>query len=162
MMAGLLRDSIFILLRYSGIPFLLRELMQRRKTTILVYHSLPKARARNHFLTLRARYHIIALADYLRARAADEMWRVPPKSLIITFDDGHRNNFELRQLLEEMRVPITIFLCSGIVGTHRHYWWLHTNDSGERQALKALPDAQRVQTLLRKGHADGREYETRQ
>src|SRR3989442_7223914 len=88
MIAGLLRDSIFILLRYSGIPFLLRELMQRRKTTILVYHSLPKARARNHFLTLRARYHIIALADYLRARAADEMWRGRPQTPTITLYDS--------------------------------------------------------------------------
>src|SRR5437899_9958663 len=98
MMPRLLRDMIFILLRYSGIPFLLRELMQRRKVTILVYHALPEVRARNHFQALRARYHIVALADYLRARAEDEMWRLPPKSLIITFDDGHRDNFELKQL----------------------------------------------------------------
>src|SRR6266436_9828528 len=100
-MPGLLRDSMFILLRYSGIPFLLRELIQRRKVTILVYHAPPGVRARNHFQALRARYHIIALADYLRARAEDEMWRLPSKSLIITFDDGHCRNFELRQLLEE-------------------------------------------------------------
>ena len=162
MMAGLLRDSIFILLRYSGIPFLLRELMQRRKTTILVYHSLPKARARNHFLTLRARYHIIALADYLRARAADEMWRVPPKSLIITFDDGHRNNFELRQLLEELRVPITIFLCSGIVGTHRHYWWFHTRSASESAACKNMPEAERLTFLSSRGYDVERDYPDRQ
>src|SRR5438093_13350482 len=121
MMAGLLRDSIFILLRYSGIPFLLRELMQRRKTTILVYHSLPKARARNHFLTLRARYHIIALADYLRARAADELWREPAKPFIIIVEDGNRDKFELRQLLEEERVPSTIFLFCRIVAAPSRY-----------------------------------------
>src|SRR6266480_1224108 len=86
-MLGLLRDMIFILLRYSGIPFLLRELIQRRKITILVYHSLPGVRARRHFQALRARYHIIALSDYLRARAEGETWRLPSKSLIITFDD---------------------------------------------------------------------------
>lgn len=162
MMPGLLRDSIFILLRYSGIPFLLRELIQRRRITILVYHALPESRAKNHFQALRARYHIIALADYLRARAEDEMWRLPSKSLIITFDDGHSNNFELRQLLEELRVPITIFLCSGIVGTHHHYWWFHTRNASESAACKRMPDTERLAFLSSRGYQAERDYPYRQ
>jgi peptidoglycan/xylan/chitin deacetylase (PgdA/CDA1 family) len=162
MMPGLLRDSIFILLRCSGIPFLLRELIQRRKITILVYHAPPGSWARNHFQALRTRYHIIALADYLRARAEDEMWRLPPKSLIITFDDGHRNNFELRQLLEELRVPITIFLCSDIVGTHHHYWWFHTRSGRELAACKRMPDAERLMFLSSRGYQQERDYPDRQ
>ena len=153
---------IFILLRYSGIPFLLRELMQRRKITILVYHALLGVRARNHFQALRARYHVIALADYLRARAEGQMWRLPSKSLIITFDDGHRNNFELRQLLEELRVPITIFLCSGIVGTHRHYWWFHTQNASESAACKRMPDAERLAFLSSREYQQERDYPDRQ
>jgi peptidoglycan/xylan/chitin deacetylase (PgdA/CDA1 family) len=153
---------IFILLRYSGIPFLLRELIQPRKITILVYHSLPGVRARKHFQALRARYHIIALADYLRARAEGETWRLPSKSLIITFDDGHRNNFDLRQLLEELRVPITIFLCSGIVGTHRHYWWFHTHEASESAACKNMPDAERLAFLSSRGYQAERDYPDRQ
>jgi len=161
-MLGVLRDMIFILLRYSVIPFLLRELIQRRKITILVYHSLPGVRARKHFQALRARYHIISLADYLRARAEGQMWRLPSKSLIITFDDGHRNNFELRQLLEELRVPITIFLCSGIVGTHRHYWWFHTQNASESAACKNMPDAERLAFLSSRGYQAERDYPDRQ
>jgi peptidoglycan/xylan/chitin deacetylase (PgdA/CDA1 family) len=162
MLSGLLRDSIFIFLRYSGLPFVLRELVQRRKITILVYHALPEGRARDHFQALQARYHIIALADYLRARAEDEMWRLPPKSLIITFDDGHRNNFELRRLLEELRVPITILLCSGIVGTHRHYWWFHTRSASESAACKRMPDAERLTFLSKRGYQPDRDYADRQ
>jgi len=161
-MPELLRDSIFILLRYSGIPFLLRELMQRRKITILVYHAPPEVRVRNHFQALQARYHVIALADYLRAREEDEMWRLPSKSLIITFDDGHRNNFELRQLLEELRVPITIFLCSGIVGTHHHYWWFHTRNASESGACKNMPDAERLMFLSSRGYQAEKDYPDRQ
>ena len=153
---------IFILLRYSGIPFLLRELIQRRKITILVYHSVPAMRARKHFQALQTRYHIIALADYLRASADGEMWRLPPKSLIITFDDGHRSNFEVRQLLEELRLPITIFLCSGIVGTHRHYWWFHTREASELVACKRMPDAERVAFLSSRGYQEERDYPDRQ
>ena len=162
MMPGLLRDSIFILLRYSGIPFLLRELIQRRKITILVYHPVPAMRARKHFQALQARYRIIALSDYLRARAEGEMRRLPSKSLIITFDDGYRSNFELRQLLEELRLPITIFLCSGIVGTHRHYWWFHTRSASESAACKNMPEAERLTFLSSRGYDVERDYPDRQ
>jgi peptidoglycan/xylan/chitin deacetylase (PgdA/CDA1 family) len=160
-MSGL-RDSIFVLLRYSGIPFLLRELMQRRKIAIVVYHALPAARARKHLQALRARYHIISLADYLRARAKGEMWRLPPKSLVATFDDGHRSNFELRELLEELRLPITIFLCSGIVGTHRHFWWFHTCKPSESAACKRMPDPERLAFLSSRGYQEERDYPDRQ
>jgi len=64
-------------------------------------------------------------------------------------------------MIQRHRIPITIFLCSGIVGTQRHYWWSRANDA-EAQALKALPDEERIQALLVKGHADTREYEARQ
>jgi peptidoglycan/xylan/chitin deacetylase (PgdA/CDA1 family) len=161
-MLGLLREMIFIVLRYSGIPFVLRHLIQRRKVTILVYHALPAAQARKHFEALRTRYHIIALSDYLRARAEGEMWRLPSKSVIITLDDGHRNNFELRELLEELRLPITIFLCSGIVGTNRHYWWFHTRKASESAECKTMPDAQRLAFLSTRGYQEEREYPDRQ
>ena len=158
----LFRSTAFAVLRFSGLPCLIREIWRRNKVTIVVYHGLEPARADVHFAALRRRYNVMSLSDFLAARSSQTTQRLPPKALIITFDDGHRSNYALTSVIQRHRIPITIFLCSGIVGTHRHYWWLHTNDSGERQALKALPDEQRVQTLLRKGHADGREYETRQ
>jgi peptidoglycan/xylan/chitin deacetylase (PgdA/CDA1 family) len=136
--------------------------MQRRRITILVYHALPGSQARNHFQALRARYHLIALADYLCARAKGTVGHLPSKSLIITFDDGHRNNFELRQLLQELRLPITIFLCSGIVGTNRHYWWFHTRKASELAACKRMPDAERLALLSSRGYQQERDYPDRQ
>ena len=161
-MKRLVRSIVFTLLRFSGIPFLVRELIQRRKITIVVYHATSAGVAEQHLRALKERYSIISLADYLAWRKQGALGTLPFKSLIITADDGHKNNFELKPLLEKYQIPVTVFLCSGIVGTHRHYWWSHTNDSAEAQALKALPDEQRVEVLLRKGHADRREYETRQ
>ena len=156
----LARSAVFTLLRFSGLPFLVRELWQRNKVTIVVYHELDASRADVHFAALRARYNVISLSHFLAARSGQA--RLPRKALIITFDDGHRSNVGLMSVLEKHRIPITIFVCSGIVGTHRHYWWLHTKDAREAQALKAVPDEQRVQALLRRGHADTQEYETRQ
>src|SRR6266496_918912 len=132
----LFRNFIFALLRYSGIPFLLRETTQRGKVTIVVYHAIPVERAREHFRALRARYRVISLADYLCARTNGDTEKLPPKSLIITIDDGDRSNFELKSLLEELSVPVTIFLCSGVAGTNRHYWWSHTRTKDETEACK--------------------------
>jgi len=157
-----LRAAAFALLRFSGLPLLLRELRQRRKVTIVAYHALEAARANRHFAALRRRYNVISLSAFLEARSSQTPDRIPPKALIITLDDGHRSNYELASVFKKHRIPVTIFLCSGIVGTHRHYWWLHANDSAEAQALKALTDAERADALLRKGHADTREYATRQ
>ena len=156
------RSAVFASLRFSGLPFVIREIWQRNKVTIVVYHALDAARADVHFAALRGRYNVMSLSDFLAARSSQPTECLPPKALIITVDDGHRSNYGLTSAIQRHRIPITIFLCSGIVGTNRHYWWLHTNNSGEAQALKALPDEQRIQALLRKGHADRREYETRQ
>ena len=161
-MKWLFRSAVFALLRFSGLPLILREIWQRNRATIVVYHALQPARADAHFGALRRRYNVTSLSAFLAARSSQTTERLPRKALIITLDDGHRSNYSLGSVLKKHRLPVTIFLCSGIVGTNRHYWWLHTNNSGEAQALKALPDEQRIQALLRKGHADRREYETRQ
>ena len=159
---NLLKAICFTLLRFSGLPFLIREAAQRRKVTIVVYHSLPADLAEVHFGILGSRYNIVSLSTYLSARASGSMNTLPSKSLIITFDDGHRNNYQLLPLLQKHEIPITIFLCSGIVGTRRHYWWSHAGSPSEAQKLKSLPDEQRVGALIEKGHADSKEYETRQ
>src|SRR5437870_2471786 len=158
----LFRSTAFAVLRFSGLPCLIREIWRRNKVTIVVYHGLEPARADVHFAALRRRYNVMSLSDFLASRSSQTAQRLPPKVLIITFDDGHRSNYGLTSVIQRHRIPITIFLCSGIVGTHRHYWWMHTNYSGEAQALKALADEQRVLALLREGHADRREYEMRQ
>jgi poly-beta-1,6-N-acetyl-D-glucosamine N-deacetylase len=158
----LFRSAVFALLRFSGLPFLIRELRQRNKVTIIVYHAIEATRADVHFAALRRRYYMMSLSDFLEARSRKTRERLPRKALIITLDDGHKSNYALMAMIQRHRIPISIFLCSGIVGTHRHYWWLHANDAEEAQALKRLTDEQRVQTLLRAGHTDRRTYETRQ
>ena len=158
----LLRSAVFVLLRLSGLPFILREIVQRKKLTIVVYHAMVAPVAERHFRALRARYNILPLSEYLAWRKNKSASSLPPKSIIITFDDGHKANYELKPLLEKHCVPITIFLCSGIVGTQAHFWWSHAKNPAEARTLKALPDEQRAQLLLERGHGDGREYETRQ
>ena len=157
-----LRKIIFSSLYYIGIPFLLREVVERDRTTIVVFHAPSPDAARGHFVALRKRYNIIPLADYLRARIDGRARKLPPKSLIITMDDGHRSNAQLKSLLQEMEMPVTIFLCSGIVGTHRHFWWLHTRSPSEAKACKQMTDAERLELLLSRDYHPEQEYPDRQ
>ena len=157
-----LRKIIFSPLYYTGIPFLLREVVERNKTTIVVFHAPSPDAARGHFEALRKRYNIIPLADYVRARIDGRARKLPPKSLIITMDDGHRSNAQLKSLLQEMEMPVTIFLCSGIVGTHRHFWWLHTRSPSEAKACKQMTDAERLELLLSRDYHPEQEYPDRQ
>jgi peptidoglycan/xylan/chitin deacetylase (PgdA/CDA1 family) len=161
-MLHIVRAIVFAILRYSGVPFLLREVVHRGKVTIVVYHSPTVERAKEHFRVLGTRYNVIALSDYVRARKENRIGHLPPKSLIITLDDGHRSNFALKSVLEELRLPITIFLCSGIVGTHRHYWWFHTGKASELAACKRTPDAERLAFLFSRGYQQERDYPDRQ
>jgi peptidoglycan/xylan/chitin deacetylase (PgdA/CDA1 family) len=157
-----LRKIIFLSLYYTGIPFLLREVVERDRTTIVVFHAPSPDTARGHFVALRKRYNIIPLADYLCARIDGRARKMPPKSLIITVDDGHRSNAQLKSLLQEMEMPVTIFLCSGIVGTHRHFWWLHTRSPSEAKACKQMTDAERLEFLLSRDYRPEQEYPDRQ
>ena len=50
--------------------------------------------------------------------------RLPARPLLITFDDGYRDNYELAlPILEERGLPAVLFVATGLVGTTRMAWW---------------------------------------
>lgn len=153
---------IFFLMRISLIPFLLREIMQRRNTTIVLYHEPSPETARKHLQILKSKYNIISLRDFVKAKQANSVRSLPPKALIITIDDGHRSNYELLSVFEELGVPITIFLCAGIVGTRRGFWFKHELEPVVVQKLKIVTDKERFMALSRYNYNERNEYEERQ
>jgi glutamine amidotransferase len=70
-----MNNTIFKLLRYSGLPWLFREVVQRHKVTILMFHDLDAEKAAPAFTYLKKHYHVIGLQDYLKARRLDEVIR---------------------------------------------------------------------------------------
>jgi peptidoglycan/xylan/chitin deacetylase (PgdA/CDA1 family) len=61
---------------------------------------------------------MIALAAAHRGAGA-----VPDDAVAVTFDDGFLNNFEQAwPVLEEYRIPATIYLATGYIGTGRMMW----------------------------------------
>lgn len=152
---------LFEFLRYSGVAWFFREFVQRRKMTILLFHDLGVQDAERDFSWLKRHYNIISLNNYLDA--VTNGGSLPNKAIVITFDDGHIGNFDLLPVIKRLQIPITIFLCSGIVGTRRHFWFKHSDEVMPRlTSLKRVSEKDRLKQLQQLGYEALREYDDRQ
>lgn len=157
-----MRKLAFLALRLTLLPFVFREVFQRNKVTILVYHAPTPQVFDAQIGALRRLYNIVPLSAYVEARRTNDFSKLPPKALVVTLDDGHRSNFALKDVLERHNVPITIFLCSGLIGTRRRFWFLHEKSPALVQRLKTVPDDERLAVLRRTGFEEAKEFDDRQ
>ena len=148
---------VYKILRYSGTAWLWRELLQRKKVTFLLFHDMSAADAERNFTYIKRHYNIINLYDYLSA--VKNGTSLPHKAVVITFDDGHISNYDMLPIIQKLQIPVTIFLCSGIVGTHRHFWFRHNQEVKEKVELfKQMPNGQRLEELKAYGFEQQKEY----
>jgi peptidoglycan/xylan/chitin deacetylase (PgdA/CDA1 family) len=152
------RTTLFRILRYSGLPLLCRELIQRRRVTILLFHDISRETAQKTFDCLSQRYHLIDLQTFIRKCKSGDR-DLPPKSLILTFDDGHIRNYDFLPLLQEQKIPVTIFLCAGIIDTKRHFWFKHVRSQQRPSGLRHVPNTQRLRLLQEAGFAQEAQYD---
>lgn len=153
-MSGIVYKAI----KWSGLAWFWREMVQRRKVTFLLFHDMEADDAERNFGYLKQHYNIIGLNDYLDA--VHNKKHLPNKAVVITFDDGHISNYALLQIIRRMQIPVTIFLCSSIVGTHRHFWFRHSTEiKPQVEALKKIPNEQRLERLRQYGFAQEQEYD---
>src|SRR5215471_6219677 len=124
-----MRKLVFLALRLTLLPFVFREVIQRKKVTIVVYHAPMPQVLDAHLGVLRRLYKVVPLLVYVEARQTGDFSTLPSKALVITLDDGHRSNYQLKDVLERHNLPVTIFLCSGLIDTRRRFWFLHDNTS---------------------------------
>lgn len=147
---------LYRLLRLTGLPFIIRELIQRRKITILLFHDINAESAKKSFNYISKRYNIICLNDLLRA--VENGTLLPKKSVILTFDDGHIRNYELLSIVKELEIPVTIFLCSSIINTNRQFWFKYPDLPKDKTFLKKLPNIDRLGILKKAGFEQEMEF----
>lgn len=157
-----MRNVLFKFLRYTGLPYLFREIIQRNRVTILLFHDISPEDADNIFGYLSRKYNIISLKNFIKALDRKDPSLIPQKALIITFDDGHKGNYRLLPIIKKYGVPITIFLCSGIIGTNRHFWFKHTPSGHSVEKLKKIPNKERLYLLKEEGFEQTKEFPSRQ
>ena len=150
---------LYLLLRISGLPFLFREIFQRNRITILVAHNIRKERAIKTLSWLERNYNIIDLDYLVDAMENGKKADIPQKALVLTFDDGHIGNYEMLAVLKKMHIPVTIFLCSALINTKRHYWFKHKDQAGNTINLKRIPNQDRLKLLASAGFDQNKEYD---
>jgi peptidoglycan/xylan/chitin deacetylase (PgdA/CDA1 family) len=158
-MKKFVRAAVFRLLRLSLFPTILRLAVQRRRVTILVYHDPPATLFRRHVEELSKRYSIVTLGAVVDALSGHDFAGLPRRALAITFDDGHRRNFELAETLRANGVQATLFLCAEMVGTNRGFWFKHARDL---ERLKHVPDSERLELLAEWGFREDDEFPERE
>jgi peptidoglycan/xylan/chitin deacetylase (PgdA/CDA1 family) len=104
------RKLVFLLLRRSLVPSLVRRVVQRNQTTILVYHAPSPSALGRHLSRLARLYNVISLRDFVSAHQKHSLDLLPKHPLVITLDDGHRSNFRLLPVFSKWKVPVTIFV----------------------------------------------------
>lgn len=157
---GVIRRVLYAVLYYSGVPFFLREWIQRHKVTILLYHNIEPSLFERHLRAFQRRYHIISFKDFLGAQKNPQT-PLPPKALIITFDDGFKNNYFLLPVIQRYAVPVTIFLCSSIVDSRRKFWVGNPVAGCTISQLRKIPNEQRLSLMQQCGFEETREYAER-
>jgi peptidoglycan/xylan/chitin deacetylase (PgdA/CDA1 family) len=149
----LTKEIVARCLLWSGIVRAIRLLLWRDRVLILVYHDPKPEVVDSHLTYLRKIAEPISLSDlYRRSNGRPRV--------VITIDDGHVGNRELLKVFRAHGIRPTIFLCSGIVGTLRQFWWLHSEAVGQRvEQFKRLPNAQRLSKLAEFGFRQDAEFE---
>ncbi len=144
-MKSLSKSLLGFLLRYSGLSLLVRNTVARNKVGIMVYHDPQPEDLERHLNYLTRRYSFITLERLVNALYTQDWSGIPPKSLVITIDDGHKGNFHLLRVFQKYKVVPTIFLCTQIVTTNRRFWWKVVGQNPK--SLKEVTNKERLKFL---------------
>ena len=107
--------------------------LHRRQLLICCYHGVREdSSGDDHWLLLPRRQfteQLEYLSRHYRCLPVDEALealragRLTEPTACITFDDGYANNRSIAlPILESLRLPATIYLTTGLVGTERRLW----------------------------------------
>jgi peptidoglycan/xylan/chitin deacetylase (PgdA/CDA1 family) len=142
------------------------------RLAVLAYHGIDDLdRFRQHLDFLEERFRLVSLEELLSAIRGGEA--LPPRSVLLTFDDGERSVLESAapELLAR-GIPSAVFVVVGLIGTDLPFWWVeaealavrarHRQGDAETsfdlllRKLKRVPDEERIGTLdrLREGAPD--------
>ncbi len=71
---------------------------------------------------VRRHFEVISFADLHCLEQENRRWS--ERALIVTFDDGYRDNYiNAFPILKELGIPATIFLVTSHIGQQRLFWW---------------------------------------
>jgi peptidoglycan/xylan/chitin deacetylase (PgdA/CDA1 family) len=136
-----MKNNAVIFMYHRVLP---KELAQGTDIPVQSGMYVTPASLRLHLSYLKAHFTIIPLAELVRRlKVGEDISRCA----VLTFDDGWLDNYTYAYpILKELKVPATIFLASGFIGTTRWFWpeniaWAVLSVRSKRIDISMLPDA---------------------
>ena len=154
----MLKKLIFLFLRLSCLHIIVREFFQKDKVTIVYFHEIPVQNAEKILSYYKKKFNIISLENYVNHISNKSFDKIPKKALIITIDDGLKQNYDLFSVISNLKIPITIFLVSGIVATKKGFWWNHNYSTYTNEDLKNFKDKKRLKILEENGFIEDKPF----
>lgn len=157
-----IREMIATVYIYTGLHALLMFFQGEKKSTIVVYHKPIPEIFRSHLEYFMKHFNVITMDTLVNAIRDKDWSAIPPRSMVITIDDGCKENFHLLRQFQEFRVIPVLSLCSQLVNTRRHFWWEAARPLDVRE-LKRMPSQEMFSFLREKtGFEPDREYPDRE
>ena len=85
---ALLGRALAALIRFSGLAWVVRNTIARERVSIVLYHDPAPEILGPQLRWMRRHYSPITLERLVKAIRSGDWTAVPPRSLVITFDDG--------------------------------------------------------------------------
>ena len=104
-MRSFLKNAVATLICLSGMPILIREWVCRKRVAILMYHDPKPTVFEKHIAYLSRRWTVISLDTLAAAIHRKDFSQIPPKSVVITIDDGHAGNIALLPIFKQHSYP---------------------------------------------------------
>ena len=117
----MLREFFCFFARLSLLPSLLRSMDGVNNPIIVSYHDPSPEVLRTHLEWYNSRFSFITMDELIDSINSKKC--LPKKAIVLTFDDGHKGNYDLIPLFKEFKVKPTIYVCSGLVNTTRKFWF---------------------------------------
>ncbi|MBI9063784.1 MAG: polysaccharide deacetylase family protein [Marinilabiliaceae bacterium] len=99
------------------------------------------------------RYNLISLTELFDGMISKSFKNIPKYAMVVTLDDGWKENYDLLSIIKKYNFRPTLFLTSHLINTERHFWWT-TCDENDVERLKRLPNSQRIAELKEKWFYD--------
>lgn len=165
MMFRQLKQTIIRATHLCGVDWLFRHI-NRKKLLVVMYHGvtlndytppiwtqLPLKAFRHQIEYLREHYVPVSLAEV--TGAARGVSTLPERAVLITFDDGLKNNYSVAfPVLQELNVPAAIFLTIDFIGSENILWFdelfFLLQEAAGRDVTPDIPDAT-ARALLQRG-----------
>ncbi|HEY3092920.1 MAG TPA: polysaccharide deacetylase family protein [Vicinamibacterales bacterium] len=110
-------------LEFPGVAVLCYHSVRGDHESALPFNELHVSAStfEQHCELIATHCHPISLADLRRARDGGPL---PPRAVLVTFDDGYRAVFDLAlPILERYHVPAVVFCCPGPIMRSTHFWF---------------------------------------